>query len=339
MPSPHVPDVLVLTCDAVLAEQVGLVAASVGARWRTSADPAAAEAPAAALVVVGADHLDRWSPSPGDLVAALDDHPHALPSGVVPHRLPSGRAALARALADGARRGPRGVVVGVVGAVGGAGASTLALALAARGGGWLVDADPVRSATEAATGTEHVAGARWPDLLDLDGRLPPGSLAGRLPLADGLPVLGWSALDDATPRPGPSATALEPLLAVARSDVPVVAVDLPGARAARAGPVWRLLDCAVLVVPDAVPAAVVARRLVGGLRAAVGEVHVVVRERRGGPGAAAVAEVLGADDAVRWRAHPALPRAADDGDLVAAVRRGATASVAEHLLRRVGVAR
>ena len=339
MPPAQVPDVLVLTADDALAEQVALVAASVGARCRTSADPASAEAPAAALVVVGADRLDRWSGSPGDLVAALDDHRGALPPELVAHRLPSGRAALARSLADGARRGPRGVVVGVVGAVGGAGASTLALALAARGSGWLVDADPVRSGTEAATGTEHVAGARWPDLLGLDGRLPPGSLGGRLPLADGVPVLGWSALDDAVPRPWPTATALEPVLAAARCDVPVAAVDLPGARAARAGPVWRLLDRAVLVVPDAVPAAVAARRLVGGLRAAVGEVHVVVRERRGGPGAAAVAEVLGADDVVRWRAHPALSRAADDGDLVAAVRRGGTAAVAGLLLRRLGVAR
>ena len=66
---------------------------------------------------------------------------------------------------------------------------------------------------------------------------------------------------------------------------------------------------------------------------------MVVRERRGGPGAAAVAEVLGADDVVRWRAHSALARAADDGDLVAAVRRGGTAAVAGLLLRRVGVAR
>ncbi len=165
------------------------------------------------------------------------------------------------------------------------------------------------------------------------------TLAARLPLADGVPVLGWSALDDAGPRPSPTATALEPVLAAARADVPVAAVDLPGARAARAGPVWRLLDCVVLVVPDAVPAAVAARRLVGGLRAAVGEVHLVVRERRGGPGTATVAEVLGADDAVRWRPHAALARAADDGDLVAAVRRGATAAVADLLLRRAGVAR
>jgi hypothetical protein len=226
----------------------------------------------------------------------------------------------------------------VLGAVGGAGASTLSLALAAAGGGWLLDLDPVRSCTEAATGTEHVEGARWPDLRELTGRLPRGLLAERLPVADGVPLLGWSALDDAGPGRGPAPGAVESVVAAGRAEAPVVVLDLPAAGAATAGPLWRLLDAAVLVVPDEVPAAVTGRRLVGALRAVVGTLHVVVRERRsGGPGVRAVAEVLGVPSATRWRAHPGLGRAADDGDQVATVRRGPTAAVARELLAALGV--
>ncbi len=331
---------LLVSTDPVLVEQVRLVAAGVGVPCEVTADPARPATPVAALVVLGAEVVGRCRPGPGDLVVVRDDDPGRPPPLVGLHAVPSGRDALARAVATGVRRGPRGLAVGVLGAVGGAGASTLALALACAGDGWLVDADPVRSGTEAATGGEREQGTRWPDLRDLDGPLPPGLLAERLPRVDGVPVLGWSALSDAGPVGGPAPAALGSVLEAARTGTAVVAVDLPAADAATAGPVWRLLDAAVLVVPDEVPAVVSGRRLLAALRLVVGTPQVVVRERRGqGPGARAVAEVLGVPAAVRWRAHPALGRAADDGDLVAAVRRGPTAAAAAEVLAALGVGR
>jgi len=335
------PGVLLLSGDPLPAEQAGLVAASVGLRCAVSTDPDDAVAPVAGLVVVGADLLARCPPGPQDLVVAADGEvvPPAA-SGPTTHRLPSGRDALARYLADGTARRGSGTVVGVLGAVGGAGASTLALALAAAGRGWLLDLDPVRSCTEAATGAEHAEGARWPDLQHLAGRLPRGLLAERLPAADGVPLVGWSALDGAGPGGGPGTAAVEAVVAAGRAGAPVVVLDLPAAAAATAGPVWRLVDAAVLVVPDEVPAAVTGRRIVAALRAVVGTVHVVVRERRaGGPGARVVAEVLGVPSASRWRRQPALGRAADDGELVAAVRRGPTSAVAAELIDVLGVRR
>ncbi len=328
---------LLVSSDPVLVEQVRLAAAGVGVPCAVSADPVAARAPVAALLVLGADVLASHPPGPADLVVVRDDVPGARPRAAVPvHPLPCDRDALARAIVSRVRRGPQGVAVGVLGAVGGAGASTLALALAAAADGWLVDADPVRSCTEAVTGGERVAGARWPDLADVDGPLPPGLLADRLPRADGVPVLGWSALSVAGPGAGPTPAALGSVLGAGRAEVAVVAVDLPAGRAATAGPTWRLLDAAVLVVPDEVAAAVAGRRLLTALRLVLGAAHVVVRERRGGgPGVRAVAEVLGVQTGVRWRPHPALGRAADDGDLVAAVRRGPTAAVAAEVLAAV----
>jgi secretion/DNA translocation related CpaE-like protein len=333
------PAVLLLSADAVLAEQVGLVAAGIGLRCAVSADPDDAVAPVAGLVVVGSDLLLRCPPGPGDLVVAHDGEALRSSAGVA-HRLPSGRDGLARELADGTTGRGGGAVVAVLGAAGGAGTSTLALALAVHGRGWLVDLDPVRSCTEAATGSERVAGARWPDLLHLAGRLPPGVLLERLPTADGVPLVTWSAHDDAPPGAGPSPAAVEAVVAAGRAAAPLVVLDLAAAGTPAPGPSWRLTDAAVLVVPDEVPAVVAARRLVTALRAVVGTVHVVVVGRRpGGPGARAVAEVLGVPTAVRWRRQPALAAAADDGDLVAAVRRGATAAVARDLLDPLGVRR
>lgn len=338
--SDDVPGVLLLSGDPVLAEQVGRVAAGVGLRCAVSTDPADAVAPVAGLVVIGADLLARCPPGPADLVVVPDGEAVPAATAGSVHRLPSGRDALARQLADGTAGRGAGTVVGVLGAVGGAGASTLALALAAAGGGWLLDLDPVGSCTEAATGTEHEEGARWPDLRHLAGRLPAGALLERLPAAQGVPLLSWGLLDDVGTGALPGAAAVEAVVAAGRAAAPLVVLDLPPAGAAPAGPLWRLLDALVLVVPDEVPAAVAGRRLVAALRAVVGTVHVVVRERRaGGPGTRAVAEVLGVATASRWRRHQALGPAADHGDLVAAVRCGPTSAVATDLLCSLGVRR
>lgn len=296
--------VLVVTADPVVHEQVRVAAASAGATCRAVADVAVAEASPAVLVVVDARLPGCWTGSPlvPDALLVVVDGSVPVPPGAL--ELPAQRALLAErvALAVGhaaeGRAGPgEGLVVGVVGAVGGAGTSTLALALAAAGRGRLVDADPVRSGTAVVTGRG----------------------APEAPV----PGAGWG--EDA-----PTPAALADDLDRARREAPLVVVDLA---TVASGTVWRRADAAVLVVPDAVAAALAARAAVRHLRSLVPRLVVVVRgRRRGGPGRAAVGEVVGAVPVVGWGRHEALAAAADAGSLDDAVRRGPTAGAARDVL-------
>lgn len=82
----------------------------------------------------------------------------------------------------------------VVGASGGLGASTLALAvgrrLAATGPpSVVVDLDLLRGGLEVTAGTEHLPGRRWDDLRHARGHLQPDALLPVLPAEDGCSVL------------------------------------------------------------------------------------------------------------------------------------------------------
>ncbi|GAB4062959.1 hypothetical protein GCM10028777_04530 [Angustibacter speluncae] len=298
MSEPLPPLVLVVTADPVVHEQVRVAAASAGATCRAVADLAAAEASPAVLVLVDARLPGCWTGSPlvPDALLVVVDGTVPLPPGAL--ELPAQRGLLADRVASAVgraaegRAGPgEGLVVGIVGAVGGAGTSTLALTLATAGRGRLVDADPARSGTAVATGRG----------------VPPAPPA---------PGEGWG--EDA-----PTPAALADGLDRASREAPLVVVDLA---TVAAGTVWRRADAAVLVVPDAVAAALTARAAARHLRSLVPRLVVVVRgRRRGGPGRAAVGEVVGAVPVVGWGRHEALAAAADAGTLDEAVRRGPTA--------------
>lgn len=84
--------------------------------------------------------------------------------------------------------------VAVVGASGGLGASTLALAvgrrLAATGPpAAVVDLDLTRGGLEVTAGVEHLPGRRWDDLRGVRGRVPPDLLVPSLPVEAGCCVL------------------------------------------------------------------------------------------------------------------------------------------------------
>lgn len=85
-------------------------------------------------------------------------------------------------------------VLGVVGASGGLGASTLAVALAVRatasvGAAVCVDGAFERGGLDVTACLEHVAGLRWTDLVDLRGEADGADLLRSLPSAGGLRVL------------------------------------------------------------------------------------------------------------------------------------------------------
>ncbi|WP_406829402.1 hypothetical protein ABEG17_10380 [Pedococcus sp. KACC 23699] len=90
-------------------------------------------------------------------------------------------------------------VLGVVGASGGLGASTLAVALAVRaaasvGATVCVDGAFERGGLDVTACLEHVAGLRWSDLVDLRGEADGADLLRSLPSAGGLRVLAARGL-------------------------------------------------------------------------------------------------------------------------------------------------
>lgn len=119
-------------------------------------------------------------------------------------------------------------VTAVVGASGGLGASTLALAvgrrLAATGPpSVVVDLDLLRGGLEVTAGIEHLPGRRWDDLRHVRGRVPPEALLGVLPAEEGCAVL--SARGGAPPQV-PGAAARDVVAALAAGPARVV-LDLP----------------------------------------------------------------------------------------------------------------
>jgi secretion/DNA translocation related CpaE-like protein len=121
--------------------------------------------------------------------------------------LPAADEWLARRLAEAAAPPATARVVTVTGACGGAGASTLAAAVAVAAVRQaldvvLVDADPWGGGIDLLVGAEGARGVRWHDLAATTGRVARASVVPALPVADGLPVLAWGrGLPSRLPEP------------------------------------------------------------------------------------------------------------------------------------------
>jgi secretion/DNA translocation related CpaE-like protein len=197
-------------------------------------------------------------------------------------RLPADEAALVGKLADtldGAVR--TALTLAVVGGCGGAGATTLASAVAVFGNrrGYrtmLIDGDPLGGGIELALGIEHDPGDRWPKLLNASGRVSAVALRSALPSVDGLTVLSWDQSDVTVLPPD----TMSSILGAAQRGNDLVVVDLPR----RADPTveegFVRSAATLLVVPCDVRSVAAAKRLVGPLRAVAGDLRVVARESR-----------------------------------------------------------
>jgi secretion/DNA translocation related CpaE-like protein len=212
---------------------------------------------------------------------------------------------------------PPGWLAAVGGACGGAGASTLAVALAlasrasAGEGVLLVDGDGWSGGLDLLLGAERSPGLRWPELAGVSGRVGGAALVAALPEACGVPVLSAS-------REQPAEVPAEALLAVvtgARESGCRVVVDVP-ARGSGTEAVLGEADLAVLVVPARLRAAAAARAL---LAEAWASALVVCRPVPGGLARADVADVLG---------RPVAAELAGDRSAVARSERGEPPSVA-----------
>jgi len=199
---------LLVTADETLREEVLRLAAAAGTTPDVAPDPARvtrawATAP---CVLVGDDvlaaaarcsperrdgvHVVGWQASGDTLRAAL-----ALGAQQV-CELPRAEGRLIDLLhdLDDAAREP-GVVVGVVGGSGGAGATTLACALGQvaswSGRALVLDCDPQGPGVDRVLGLEQAPGVRWDTLARGGGRLGAASLRDAVPSRDGLGVLAW----------------------------------------------------------------------------------------------------------------------------------------------------
>lgn len=239
--APHAP--LVLTADPVLRDELFRLAAAAGVTPLVVADPAEAlhawaRAPvvlvggdlAAALADLGPDrrdgvHVVTWGSTGSDLFRA------ALAVGAENvGELPRSEGWVVETLTDLGEAGrPRGLVVGVVGGSGGAGATTLACALgqvAARSADTVVvDCDPLGPGLDRVLGLDGTQGYRWDALCQTTGRLSARALREALPRRERLGVLSWYAGSTASLQ----AFAVREALSAARRGHDVVVVDLPRA--------------------------------------------------------------------------------------------------------------
>ena len=323
------PRPLLVTSDpAALDDLLRLTAlASVEADVAADAGEARRLWDAAPLVVVADDALDALAlaaPPRRDGVVVLG---RDLDDAGVWHRavevgaqrvvfLPEAERWLVDALADAAEtRAGQAAVLAVVGGRGGAGATTLACALAQTAGRrgvetLLVDADPLGGGLDVVFLAEDQPGLRWPDLATSRGRVPAEALGRALPRLADLALLSWDR-SSTTQVPADAARAV---LAAARRSHELVVVDLPRHLDDVGREVLAAATSTLLVVPAEIRSVAGAARVAAQVSALCRDVRLVVR----GPGPAGLtsAEVqrnLGLPLVGELRTEPGLARAAEEG--------------------------
>jgi secretion/DNA translocation related CpaE-like protein len=259
--------------------------------------------------------------------------------------LPEAESWLVTALADSTDRpsaGRPGSVLAVVGARGGAGASTLAAATAVTAardgtGALLVDCDPLGGGLDLLVGIEQEPGLRWPELTVADGRVRAGALHDALPRAGvgGPDGRGLAVLSCARSAHGPERTSVTAVLEAGRRGGDTVVCDLPryptdAALAALGG-----TDLAVLVLPADLRSCAAGGRVAQVLAEHAGTVELVVRgPSPGGITAAEAARAVGLPLLAAMRPESGLERGTERGR-PPGVGRGPLAAAARAVLDRL----
>ncbi|MCW2544678.1 MAG: septum site-determining protein minD [Frankiales bacterium] len=339
---------LVLTNDPDALDELLRLAATAGVEVDVAPDVTAARRwwAAAPMVVIGADQVDRCADgrlARRDGVVILGDD---LDDGSIWQRavvvgaeqvvfLPDAEAWLISALADAVElKHDDGALVAVIGGRGGAGATTLACALAltaVRRGlqSLLVDADPLGGGVDLVFGGELADGLRWPDLALTRGRLQGQVLAEALPRFEDLVVLSCARAD---PEPLPLES-VRAVLGAARRTNDLVVVDLPRSFDEVSCALLADATATFLVVPAEVRATAAAGRVAVRVAALCPDLRLVVR----GPAPIGLApedvgRALGLRVAGAVRAEPGLEAALDRGEPPATRPRSPLSSLCHVLL-------
>lgn len=265
-------EVLLVTANTRLQAETERIAAAVGTSLRTAIDSSEALSgwDTAGMVLLGSDIRElpprRRAPSvllglngEGDslwqLGAALGAERVAV--------LPEASAWLAEHLSRSHAPEPGGLVLGVTGGCGGAGASTAAVWLAQEAAVHgvrtvLIDGDPRGGGLELCLAAEDTPGLRWPDLAGASGSIGPAQLGDSLPVAGGFSFLSWPGSRDRPLDVG--AGAIAAVLDAARRAFELVIVDIGRGTDPLRSFGW---DCdrILLVAPAQLRAAVAAARL------------------------------------------------------------------------------
>ncbi|MFI6345255.1 septum site-determining protein Ssd [Streptomyces sp. NPDC050560] len=167
--------------------------------------------------------------------------------------------------------------VGVLGGRGGAGASTLACALAVTSARrevrtMLIDADPLGGGLDVMLGGERAQGLRWPALAASRGRLAAGALEESLPRLHSLRLLSWDRGDSVAVPP----EAVRAVVAAARRRGGAVVLDLPRRVDDGTGEALAQTDLGLLVVPAELRAVAAATRVAAATGTSLRDLRVVV---------------------------------------------------------------
>lgn len=304
-------EVLLVTGFDFLQGEVERVVAAAGARLRVVAGvvEAARYWDSSSAVLVGSDvrELPPRRRAPAVLVGlnGEGDSLWHLAAALGAERvavLPDAAAWLAEYLSRSRSPQAGGLVLGVTGGCGGAGATTAAIWIAQAAAGMgvrvlLVDGDPWGGGLELALAAEELPGLRWPDLSEASGSIDPGQLADSLPVTGGFSFLSWPGSRE---RPAPvDAAATGGVLDAARRGYELVVVDIGRGAEPLHTFAW---DCdrILVVLPAQLKAAVASARLLQELPPV--EAALLVR---GKPGAALDSALI--SDAVGLPVHGRVP--------------------------------
>lgn len=221
-----------------LRGEVERIVAAAGGQLRVAADATEA-APfwdTAAVVLVGSDirELPPRRRAPAVLVGlgGEGDSLWHLAAALGAERvavLPDAAAWLAEYLSRSRSPEAGGLVLGVTGGCGGAGATTAAIWIAQAAAEWgarvlLIDGDPWGGGLELSLAAEEAPGLRWTDLAGASGSIDPQQLSDALPVAGGFSFLSWPGSRER--QKGVEAATVGGVLDAARRGYELVLVDI-----------------------------------------------------------------------------------------------------------------
>lgn len=227
-------------------------------------------------------------------------------------------------------------VLAVVGGCGGAGASTLAVAIglvSARSQPTVViDGDRLGGGLDVLFGIEEVPGLRWPELSDTRGRVAGSLFSERLPRAAGCAVLSW----DRGGHQAATTDAATAVVAAASRAFGLVVIDLPRSLDAAAAVLAGAADRIIVVTTVGIRAVAATASLLADLATGFAPIELVVRDPGGGRlTTREVERAVGLPVRAAISSEPAVATAADRGTGPLVRPRGSLARTCGELLATV----